>query len=49
MLIGHNGLFGDDQEMVEEVEQRAISVDQVEEIKQNLDDIVVSIQKKTFP
>ena len=38
MLFGHNGLLGDDQEKVEQVEQQAISNDQVEEIKHSLDD-----------
>ena len=38
MLIGHNGLLGDDKEMIEEVEQLAISNDQVEELKHNLND-----------
>ena len=37
MLIVYNGLLGDYQEMIEEVEQKAISDDQIEEIKHNLD------------
>ena len=39
MFIKHNWLFGDNQEIIEEVEQQAISDDQVEEIKHHLDDI----------
>ena len=38
MFIWHNRLFGNDQEIVEKVEQQAISDDQVEDIKHNLDD-----------
>ena len=37
MLIGHNRLLRNDQEMVEEVEQQAVLDDQVEEIEHNLD------------
>ena len=38
MLIGHNELLGDDQEMVKALEKTAISDDQVEEIKHKLND-----------
>ena len=38
MIIWHIKLLGDDQEVVEQVEQKTISEDQVEEIKHNLDD-----------
>ena len=45
LFIGHNGLLGDDKEMIEQVEQLAISNDQVEELKHNLNDTFVIFRK----